>query len=193
MDQRPSGLQNETQNHVILELRAIAENESRVEERLLEHFEYRLHKSLLLYVPLAIYLVGIVGNFLSFSVLARKRMRRVSTYTYLAVLSVADTFVLTIGLLMLWVGQLTGRDVRARDPWSCKLLNVFSYTASDFSVWLIIAVTVERFIAVCYPLQAASMCTHRTAMRVVVGIFLLVLGFNLNFIWTTNLQVRSFA
>lgn len=188
MEQRTSGT-NETQNPLILELLAIAQNESRVQVKLMEHVEYRLHKSFLLYVPPAIYLVGIVGNLLSFTVLARKRMRRVSTYTYLAVLSVADTFVLTIGLLMLWFGQLTGKDVRARYAWSCKLLNVFSYTASDFSVWLIIAVTVERFIAVCYPLQAASMCTHRTAMRVVIGIFALVLGFNLNFIWTTNLQL----
>ena len=35
----------------------------------------------------------------------------------------------------------------------CKLVNVVSYTASHFSVWLVVAVTMERFIVIRFPLQ----------------------------------------
>lgn len=151
--------------------------------------EYRFHEALLLYVPLILFVTGTVGNSLSFIVLTRRRMRQVSTYVYLAVLSVADTLVLVVGLLLLWVGQVTGRDVRSLSQWSCRLITVLGYTVSDYSVWLIIAVTVERYIAVCHPLRAAFMCNHRTAIRVVLAIFVLVLGVNINFLWMTEVQL----
>jgi len=47
--------------------------------------------------------VGVVGNLLSFVVLVQRPMRRVSTYCYLIVLAVADTAVLTAGLLPKWI------------------------------------------------------------------------------------------
>ena len=71
-------------------------------------------------------------------------MLKFSTYFHLMVLAVADTLVLYIGLLRLWIGELTGYDMRDQADWVCKLTNVIGYTVSDFSVWLIIAVTIER-------------------------------------------------
>ncbi|ESN91497.1 hypothetical protein HELRODRAFT_189703 [Helobdella robusta] len=147
---------------------------------------------ILTYIPLIIYIVGVLGNSLSLSVLVRKRMRRVSTYTYLSVLSVVDTLVLTMGLLQLWIGERSNLGwLRDQSNVACKTLNVFSYSMSDLSVWLIIAVTVERFIAVCHPLRAASMCRRRTALKVVSLLFLLLLTVNAHFIWTTELKEFS--
>ncbi len=48
------------------------------------------------------------------------------------------------GLFRLWVGELTGTDVRDLSDASCKLINMLGYSASDLSAWLIIAVTFER-------------------------------------------------
>jgi len=67
---------------------------------------YRLHKQLYVYLSPIIVVVGVVGNLLSFIVLVQKPTRRVSTYCYLIVLAVADTVVLTAGLLPKWIEQV---------------------------------------------------------------------------------------
>jgi len=59
---------------------------------------------------------------------------------------------------------------------------------SDYSVWLIIAVTVERYVAVCRPLRAATVCRRRRAAAIMVVLVLTFLAINLHFIWTTGLR-----
>ena len=48
------------------------------------------------------------------------------------------------GLFRLWISELTGTDIRDLNDASCKMINIVGYSASDLSVWLIIAVTFER-------------------------------------------------
>ena len=54
--------------------------------------------------------------------------------------------------------QAFGIDVQSLSEWACRAGMVTLYSASDYSVWLIIAVTVERYVAVCRPLHAATVC-----------------------------------
>lgn len=63
---------------------------------------------------------------------------------------------------------------------------MFGYTVSDFSVWLIIAVTCERYIVVCYPLKATSICDTSRAKRVISIILLVLLVCNAHFMWTVK-------
>jgi len=76
------------------------------ERDLMDVEAYRLHKLLYVYLSPVIVVVGIVGNALSFIVLLQRPLRRVSTYCYLIVLAVADTLVLTVGLLPKWIKQV---------------------------------------------------------------------------------------
>ena len=76
------------------------------ERALMDIAAYRLHKQLYVYVSPIIVVVGVVGNLLSFIVLVQRPLRRVSTYCYLIVLAVADTVVLTAGLLPRWIEQV---------------------------------------------------------------------------------------
>ena len=71
-------------------------------------------------------------------------MRQQSIYMYLCALAVFDSLVLYVGLLRLWLGEITGTDIRNMSPWVCKSTLMLGYTCSDVSVWLIVAVTVER-------------------------------------------------
>jgi hypothetical protein len=64
--------------------------------------------TLMLVVPAIIILVGTLGNLLTFLIFITDRtMRAMSTYFYLAVLALADTFVLYMGLMTRWVGGAT--------------------------------------------------------------------------------------
>ena len=144
-------IQSEDELVELLKLRDNAQQQKSLESQLME---YQLRQSLLLYVPPVLIVMGTVGNLMSFVVLRCRAMVKVSSYHYLASLAIADTVVLFIGLLRLWLGELTGTDFHDSSDWVCKLTVSFGYTASDLSVWLIIAVTVERYIVVCFPLKA---------------------------------------
>jgi hypothetical protein len=160
------------------------------EDVLMEFTEFRIHKFLLLYVSPVLVLVGTFGNVFSFIITAQS-MSKVSTYVYLASLSITDLIVLWIGLLRLWVGQMTGVDERNMASWLCKLIIFLGYVMSDLSVWLIIAVTVERCIAVCFPLRASGMCNVFRA-RLVVGLLIWILCvINAHFFWTVEVSVNK--
>ena len=152
---------------------------------------YRTHKLLLIYVSPIILVLGTIGNTLSVIILTRPGMRRVSTYAYFTVLSVADTFVLLIGLLRIWLDQLTGSDIFDHSSWTCKFKHVIGYTASDYSVWLIIAMTVERYIAVCRPLHAPSICNRRRAFAAILLLLSFLVLLNCHFFWTTDIEIIS--
>ncbi|KAL8576892.1 hypothetical protein ACOMHN_067155 [Nucella lapillus] len=161
-----------------------------VESLLMTYPEEQIRQTLLLYVPPIFLVLGTVGNFMSFLVLRCRAMVKISTYHYLACLAIADTVVLYIGLLRLWIEKLTGRDYQDSTDWVCKLTISLGYTASDLSVWLIIAVTVERYIVVRFPLKASSMINTARAKKVILFLVLLMFTINLHFFWTVEIVER---
>ena len=137
-----------------------------LESEAMKRNEHKLSKWLLFYVPPLLLIIGSVGNLISFVVLMMPSMRRMSIYLYLAALSVTDTLVLSFGLPAMFLKALHGSYVWHSIDWMCKAENVLTYTFSDYSVWLIIAVTVDRYVAVCHPLRAAAFCNRGRAVKV---------------------------
>ena len=156
------------------------------EQPYMRYAEFRMSKFLLLYVPPILIIIGTFGNMFAFLILRRRSMIKVSTYFYLACLAIADLFVLYVGLLRMWIGELTGMDLQNQAVWLCKLTVILGYIASDTAVWIIMAVTVERFIVVCYPFKANQMCNVPRAKKVILGLVLLMFGINLHFLWTVE-------
>ncbi|OWF47147.1 Thyrotropin-releasing hormone receptor [Mizuhopecten yessoensis] len=153
----------------------------------LEEFAgFRVHKWLLLYVPPVMILIGTIGNLLSFTAF-RNSSGKVSTYPYLSALAIMDLLVIYIGLLRLWVAQLSNFDIKDQTNWTCKVVAFLGYVCSDSSVWLIVAVTLERYIAGCYPLQAANLCRIRKARFIVFVPILALCVVNSHFLWTVEL------
>jgi len=89
---------------------------------LMNYGAYKVHKSLLLYIPPVLIILGTFGNAFSFVILRNKAMLKFATYFYLMVMAIADTLVLYVGLLRLWLGELTGVDMRDRADWICKVI-----------------------------------------------------------------------
>ena len=154
----------------------------------MQYFDYWLHKVLLFYIPPILLIIGTIGNVLSCCVLVRQAMRRTSTYNYLAVMAFTDMLVLYVGLMRLWIGELTGMDIKDDAEWCCKFISVAGYTVSVYSVWLLIAVTVERYIVTVHSLHASTMCTRSRAVKVILLILGLLLTINAHFLWTTELK-----
>lgn len=144
------------------------------------------HMFLTMYVPPILLCLGTFGNMLSFVIMA-KNMLKGSTYSYLAVLAVMDLLVLYIGLLRMWIGNFS-IDVQDTSNYMCKIVNFLGFVSSHTSVWLIIAVTIERFIAVKCPLRAPRICTVNRARFVVLGIVTIICGINAHIFWTVELK-----
>lgn len=161
------------------------------ERNLMDVETYRIQKELLLYIPPVLLLVGTIGNFLAFLVL-RKFASKISTYSYLSVLALMDLLVLYVGLLRLWIGQLIGKDVKDESDLLCKLAIFLGYVCSDISVWLIIAVTIERYIAVSYPLKASAFCQVKRARIAILLPIGTISAINFHFFWTVELSEKNY-
>ncbi|TDG52541.1 hypothetical protein AWZ03_000774 [Drosophila navojoa] len=120
------------------------------------------------YVPI-ICCTGSIGNILSVFVFFMTKLRKLSSSFYLAALAISDTCFLC-GLFMQWLNFLNVNIYNKN--YFCQFFTFFSYLASFCSVWFVVAFTVERFIAVMYPLKRQIMCTVRRAKIVLFGLTL---------------------
>ena len=119
---------------------------------------------------------GLIGNLFSVIVLANRRMKS-STSCYLIALAVFDSIVLISLVLFLALpsisfqtGQIAGYT--RLYPYMQPYAYPTALTAQTCSIYTTVAFTVERFIAVCWPLRAAKMCTisrSRKAILIIVA------------------------
>lgn len=126
------------------------------------------------YTPTIVF-VGIIGNILSVLVFFRTKLRKLSSSYYLAALGMSDSCFLVLSFIT-WLNfadiNLTNHNI------ACQLYYYLQGVCSFLSVWYVVAFTVERFIAVLYPLKRQSMCTVRRAVIVLCGLTVAALIFS---------------
>ncbi|XP_065582545.1 5-hydroxytryptamine receptor 2A-like isoform X2 [Artemia franciscana] len=122
------------------------------------------------YLAIAI-IFGIFGNILSFAVFTRTHLKIRSSSYYLAALSLVDTGFLS-ALFVSWLVQVDIHILSSHN-FVCQLFVYISSCCSWLSVWLTVAFTFERLVAVQYPLRRPAMCTVRRA-KVVITILVLI-------------------
>lgn len=109
--------------------------------------------------------LGIPANMVSFSVLSRKQIKSPISCC-LQFLAFFDTLVLCFYTVLTIVINV--------QPW----VLFFQYAALQASVWTTLLVSLERFIAVCYPLKARTLCTYRRT--VIFNIITVILSVSMN-------------
>jgi hypothetical protein len=129
----------------------------------------------LYYIPFII-CMGILGNVLSCIVFLSTHLKMRSSSYYLAALASADLSFLA-SLFMVWLSNNVGVQLFNKNGW-CQFVVYISSVSSFLSVWLIVAFTVERFIAVQYPLHRPHMCTVARAKMIIT--FLTIFAFALH-------------
>lgn len=128
------------------------------------------------YVIPIIVSVGLLGNTMCFVIFVSTSMRKLSTSIYLAALAVTDSGFLICLLIGNW---LSNHKVHAHISYSlagCRIMMYATYVFSFLSVWYVVSFTVERFIAVCFPLKRPELCTSKRAAIVVSGLGFVALG-----------------
>ncbi|CAM4856465.1 unnamed protein product [Rotaria socialis] len=133
-------------------------------------------------------LIGTTCNTLTFVVMRRGRMRHSSSCFYMAALAIADTFVLWIGCLNRWLELLDKQRPILACNMCCKLGTFGFFFFADCSVWITVAMTFERYIAVSQPLRASQVCTIKRARYMLLLVFTVFFLINSHFLWTFHLS-----
>lgn len=160
------------------------------EQSLMNYGDYVAHRHILLIIPPVLLVIGTFGNLFSFCILFQKR-GKYSTYNYLSALALLDLLVLYIGLLRLWFGQFM-IDILNTNNILCKVGVFLGYVCSDTSVWLIVTVTIERCIAVMFPLRAPTLCNVRNARVAILSIISVFVAVNCHFLWSVELHYYKY-
>ena len=120
-----------------------------------------------------IVLMGTVGNTLSICVLLRRGMRSTPMYFYLTLLAVADTFVLYVSAFKVWIRVLTQFEVLHMSNVGCKLFMFILLCSFYLSAWLVVLVTLDRFLVVWFPFRGYLLMRIRRARFVRAFLFAL--------------------
>ena len=126
------------------------------------------------YTP-ALVLIGSTGNILSVFVFFRTKLRKLSSSYYLAALGISDTCFL-LGAFVSWLNYYN-INIYNQDYY-CQFFTYISGLCSFLSVWFVVAFTIERFIAVIYPLKRQIICTVKRACTVLC--VLIIIGCIIN-------------
>ena len=110
-----------------------------------------------------IFCTGVVGNILILLVMGRRRMRGTTTSLYLRAMALGDLCALVTGIIPEWL-EATGFVVfKELHPVTCKLEKFSFFTCGDTAIWILVVFTVDRFIAVAFPLCKKLVCLYGRA------------------------------
>jgi len=150
--------------------------------------EHTMAMTLLRTVIPMIVLMGTVGNTLSFCVLVRRNMRSTPMYFYLTLLAVADTFVLYVSAFKVWIRALTQFEVLHMSNVGCKLFMFILLCSFYLSAWLVVLVTLDRFLVVWFPFRGYLLMRIRRARLTALVLAVIVAVYNFHVFWTISLH-----
>lgn len=150
------------------------ENKTLSQAKQLELLNYYINGA----ITIIVIILGVISNLLSIAVLTRRTMRS-STNCYLTAIAIWDSVVLLITLFLVSFQQISEEFRQAVHPYIVVYVYPLALVAQTATIWLTVSFTVERYIAVCHPLRAASMCTVLRARIVILSVTVSAFLYNL--------------
>lgn len=112
---------------------------------------------------------GVTGNILAIIVLTKRRMIMSSTNNYLVALAIVDIAYLVLTLILNTCHHpcFISTSLAEILITICRPIADFS---SNSSVWLTVTFTVERWVAITYPLQSRTWCTVHRSRKIIMSV-----------------------
>ena len=120
--------------------------------------------------------IGLVGNTLSFLIMAKPNNRQMSTCIYMAAISLNDNMMMILAFRNYLFSPL--QLIKPNLP-DCKVSAYFVLLAVQNSTFQVLAMTFDKYIAIKWPHKAATYSTPDRAKKIVLGIFIFVLVYNI--------------
>ena len=120
--------------------------------------------------------IGLAGNTLSFLVMTKKSNRKMSTCIYMAAISINDNILMFVCYHNWLVAVL---KTHVWNQVECKIGVFLSLYALQNSTFQIVAMTVDKYIAIKWPHRAATYSSPRRAKIVALVLFICSLIYNI--------------
>ena len=111
--------------------------------------------------------IGLVGNILSFFVMIKPSNRKMSTCIYMAAISINDNIMM---LVCLYDYLVSGLQLHEWNHVECKLTSFISLFVLQNGTYQVLAMTLDKYIAIKWPHRAATYSTPERAKLIVVGL-----------------------
>ncbi|XP_007579250.1 thyrotropin releasing hormone receptor 2 [Poecilia formosa] len=145
------------------------------------------YKTISVFLVLLVCCVGIVGNIMVVLVVVTTRHMRTPTNCYLVSLAIADLTVLVAAGLPNVSDSLTGTWIYGNA--GCLGITYLQYLGINVSSCSITAFTVERYIAICHPIKAQTVCTVSRAKRIITGVWIFTCVYCMLWFFLVDIQV----
>ncbi|XP_062605076.1 G-protein coupled estrogen receptor 1-like [Saccostrea cucullata] len=149
---------------------------------------YKTSQQIWIYSAPIILVLGTVTNILTIAVLLRKKLRKQTTILYLTVLSVLNLLTLYLGLGKTWLMVAFNVNIYDQSDSLCRLSTFSLNLLLNLTVWILVAVTVDRCIIVCLPHIAKQICHLKYSKGVVAGLFVFLSLANMHLFWGVTVQ-----
>ncbi len=110
-------------------------------------------------------------------------------FFHILAIAIADTMTVYWGLIPFVIYYFTSVDLWSLHPWSCRVVIFTLFTSADSAIWLLVAITGDRFISLIFPLRRKEMCTPRQALIVAISLPTLAALKNFHLFFTRGRQV----
>ena len=121
--------------------------------------------------------IGLVGNTLSFLIMIKPSNRKMSTCIYMAAISMNDNAVMLLAGHR-WLASVI--QFYKRNQTECSLKPYLVKTASLNSTFQVLAMTMDKYIAIKWPHKAATYSTPKRAKLVITMLFILASIYNIS-------------
>ena len=128
--------------------------------------------------------IGLIGNTLSFLVMIKPNNRKMSTCIYMAAISINDNLMMFLALHN-WL--VTVVKIHEWHPMECRFAAFLVLHALQNTTFQVLAMTIDKFVAIKWPHKAAIYSTPRQAKMTVVAIYICVVIYNIPHIFISKL------
>ena len=120
--------------------------------------------------------IGFLGNTLSFLVMTKPNNRKMSTCIYMATISINDNLMMCLlSYHALVVVVFKNNEYHSLE---CKIIDFLGLFTLQNSTFQVLAMTVDKYIAIKWPHKATTYSTPRRAKMITVGLSLCALCYN---------------
>ena len=127
-----------------------------------DYTTYKVGRALYVYFSPFLLVFGLIGNVLSFLVMSKRAKAPPPTYLYLTVLAVVDVLALYVPCVRGWLVFVA--DVDLMYVMHCSWYFIVYFSVCNISVYIVVCVTVDRFIHTFFPLSA-----KRYVIRIIIA------------------------
>ena len=128
--------------------------------------------------------IGLIGNTLSFLVMIKPNNRKMSTCIFMAAISLNDNLMM---FLALYDWSVTAMKMHKPITWTCKTAAFGVFVAMQNSTYQVLAMTLDKYIAIKWPHKAAIYSTAKRAKITVSCIMLCVVIYNIPHMFLSEL------